>query len=86
MPPTQFRATKIELHLEIQPDFRRRVEFGGQIEAQIGRDAPLAIDQLIELGQRSSRAALQMSAATDRPGPKIPAEAFARDEWDSADA
>ena len=43
-------AAKIELHLQVEPDFRGGSQFIGKVEGGIGGDAALAVNQFIEFG------------------------------------
>ena len=58
---SQLGPFQVELHLEIEPDFRRSVQLVGQIERGIGGHAALAVDQFVELGNRPSKPSSQSS-------------------------
>src|SRR5205814_1102452 len=48
--PARLGTGKIEIHLEIEPKFRRRAQCRSQVQRRFRGYAPFALDQLIELG------------------------------------
>jgi hypothetical protein len=53
--PPRFGSLQIELHLKIQPNFRRGSQFGGEVQGRVCRDAALAVDEFVEPGDRPAQ-------------------------------